>query len=428
MKIILMRHFVIFLLLFVCFGALHAQFEKSFEFRSLRIDYVHAGNHQSEWFALDELLVEPYWGGSHNNLIDTFNYGQQRVEVRNPETGNLLYSRGYNSLFGEWQTTTEAREINRSFTETVVIPFPLIPVKVSLLSRDKSGEFISRFEMMINPDDYFIKPIHRNRFPVTDIEVNANSSKAVDIVLLPDGYTIHELDKFVSDCRQFAGSLFGFHPYDSLRSRFNIRAVLAPSEDSGVDVPADSVWKNTILSTSFYTFDSERYCMTFDHKSVRDLASNAPYDQIYILTNTDKYGGGGIFNFYSLSSSSNRYSAAILVHEFGHGFAGLGDEYYTSSTAYNDFYNLDIEPWEPNLTTLINFDSKWKHLLDPDTPVPTPSDSMYLNKTGVFEGGGYVAKGIYRPAHDCLMHSFNNNRFCAACEEAIRNMVNFYSE
>jgi len=416
------------LALLFSFRAVYGQFDDKFEHRSLRIDYVHAGNHQDEWFALDELLVEPYWGGSHNNLIDPFNYGQQRVEVRNPETGNLLYSRGYNSLFGEWQTTTEAREINRSFMETVVIPFPLNPVKVSLLSRDKSGDFVSRFEMMINPDDYFIKPIQRNRFPVAEIEVNAHPSKAVDIVLLPDGYTIHELDKFIADCQQFAESLFGFHPYDSLRSRFNIRAVLGPSVDSGIDIPADSVWKNTVLSSSFYTFDSERYCMTHDHKSVRDLASNAPYDQIYILTNTDKYGGGGIFNFYGLSSSKNRYAAAIMVHEFGHGFAGLGDEYYTSSTSYNDFYNLSIEPWEPNLTTLVNFDSKWKHLLDPDTPVPTPPDSIYISKTGVFEGGGYVAKGMYRPAYDCLMHSFKDKRFCAACEEAIRNMVYFYSE
>jgi hypothetical protein len=416
------------LALLFSFRAVYGQFDEGFEHRSLRIDYVHAGNHQDEWFALDELLVEPYWGGSLTNLVDTFSYGQQKVEVSNPETGRLLYSRGYNSLFGEWQTTNEAQEISRSFTETVVVPFPLEPVKISLLSRNKSGEFISRFEMIIDPDDYFIKPIQRNRYPVAEIEVNAHPSKAVDIVLLPDGYTIQELDQFIADGQQFAESLFGFHPYDSLRSRFNIRAVLAPSVDSGIDIPADSVWKNTVLSSSFYIFDSERYCMTYDHKSVRDLASNAPYDQIYILTNTDKYGGGGIYNFYSLSSSKNRYAAAIMVHEFGHGFAGLGDEYYTSSTSYNDFYNLSIEPWEPNLTTLVNFDSKWKHLLDPDTPVPTPPDSIYMAKTGVFEGGGYVAKGIYRPAIDCLMHSFKDKRFCAACEEAIRNMVDFYSE
>ncbi|MDO9028363.1 MAG: M64 family metallopeptidase, partial [Candidatus Roizmanbacteria bacterium] len=192
--------------------------------------------------------------------------------------------------------------------------------------------------------------------------------------------------------------------------------------------PADSVWKNTILSSSFYTFDSERYCMTEDHKSVRDLAANAPYDQIYILTNTTKYGGGGIFNFYSMSSSSNRFSAAIIVHEFGHSFAGLGDEYFDSSTSYNDFYNLTIEPWEPNLTSLVDFDSKWSHLLAEDTPVPTPSDTAFIGKTGVFEGAGYVAKGMYRPAFDCLMHTFRGNRFCKACEEAISKMVEFYAD
>lgn len=424
----LMKKFFVFWVLFLCLGAAKAQFDKHFEDRSLRIDYVHAGNFQLEWFALDELMVEPFWGGSQTNLIDTFNYGQHRVEVRDATSRNLLYSRGYNSLFAEWQTTSEARLMNRSFTESVVVPFPRSVVNISLLSRNRAGEFKLHLEIEIDPKDYFIKPIQRNRFPVADIEINAPESKAVDIVLLPEGYTSGELEKFRADSRKFADMLFAYHPFDSLRTKFNIRAVLAPSAESGVDIPADSVWKNTVLSASFYTFDSERYCMTFDHKSLRDLASNAPYDQIYILTNTEKYGGGGIFNFYSLSSSDNLYSAAILVHEFGHGFAGLGDEYYTSSTAYNEFYNLEIEPWEPNLTTLVDFDRKWKHLLETDTPVPTPPDSLYLSKTGVFEGGGYVAKGVYRPANDCLMHSFRGNRFCAACVEAISNMVLFYSE
>jgi len=423
-----MKNFLVYFLLYLSLSTAYAGFENHFEARSLRIDYVHAGDYQNEWFALDELLVEPFWGGSQTNLIDTFNYGQHRVEVRDAVSGNLLYSRGYNSLFAEWQTTTEAKMITRSFTESVVVPFPRSAVTVTLLSRYRSGEFKVHLEIEVDPKDYFIKPIQRNRFPVADIVINAPAAKAVDIVLLPEGYTTDELEKFVADSRKFAAALFAFHPFDSLRNKFNIRAVLASSTESGLDIPADSVWKNTVLSASFYTFDSERYCMTFDHKSVRDLASNAPYDQIYILTNTEKYGGGGIFNFYSLSSIDNRFSAAILVHEFGHGFAGLGDEYYTSSTAYNEFYNLEIEPWEPNLTTLVDFDRKWKHLLDTDTPVPTPPDSLYMSKTGVFEGGGYVAKGVYRPAYDCLMHSFSGNRFCAACVEAISNMVLFYSE
>lgn len=415
-------------LLILGYYSLLAQFDDYFENRSLRLDYVHAGTHNSEWYAFDELLVEPYWGGSLTKLIDTFNFGACRVEVFDTTSKQLIYSRGYGSLFSEWQTTTEARRIVKSFDESVVMPFPKKPIRIALLSRDREGVFNKQFEMIIDPADYFIKPNQRHQYPVADIEINSPTPQAVDIVILPDGYSAGEMEKFLADCRLFANGLFGFHPYDSLRKKFNVRAVMAPSKESGVDIPADSVWKNTILSSSFYTFDSERYCMTEDHKSVRDLAANAPYDQIYILTNTTKYGGGGIFNFYSMSSSSNRFSAAIIVHEFGHSFAGLGDEYFDSSTSYNDFYNLTIEPWEPNLTSLVDFDSKWSHLLAEDTPVPTPSDTAFIGKTGVFEGAGYVAKGMYRPAFDCLMHTFRGNRFCKACEEAISKMVEFYAD
>jgi len=197
---------------------------------------------------------------------------------------------------------------------------------------------------------------------------------------------------------------------------------------SGVDIPADSVWAETVLESGFYTFDSERYCMTSNNKTVRDLAGEVPYDQIYILTNTTKYGGGGIFNFYSLSAAGNRLSSQIIVHEFGHAFAGLGDEYFDSSTSYSDFYNPDVEPWEPNLTTLVDFDHKWKNLMDPSTPIPTPVADSMQTVLGVYEGGGYVAHGVYRPAIDCLMHTFKGDVFCKACDVAIVKMIHFYTD
>jgi len=236
------------------------------------------------------------------------------------------------------------------------------------------------------------------------------------------------LGLFINDCQKFAKLLFSFSPYTENKDKFNIRAVLAASEESGNDIPGDSIWKKTLMNTGFYTFDSERYCMTMDNKSVRDLAANAPYDQIYILVNNKKYGGGAIYNYYSVSVNSNILASKIFVHEFGHGFAGLGDEYYNSPTSYNDFYPLDVEPWEPNLTTLIDFNSKWKHLLKKKTPIPTPPKKKYLDKPGVFEGGGYVAKGVYRPAYDCLMNSFKGDKFCEACTESIQNMIDFYAK
>jgi hypothetical protein len=235
------------------------------------------------------------------------------------------------------------------------------------------------------------------------------------------------MEQFKNDCRQFEEILFRFEPFKSNKKRFNIRAILAPSLEQGNDIPADSIYRNSILETSFYTFNSERYCMTRANKMMYDLAANAPHDQVYILVNRTKYGGGGIYNQYCVSVSGNLESAKIIVHEFGHGFAGLGDE-YMGDVSYNDFYPLHVEPWEPNLTTLVSFEKKWGHLIAPGTPVPTPDTPEYFNVTGVFEGGGYATKGIYRPAHDCLMNTFNNDVFCPVCTEAIQKMIDFYSK
>lgn len=419
--------FLFFLL--VCFPfAIQAQFDSLFTTHSLRIDYVHAGTDKTEWVALEGLSEEAFWGGSATNLIDTLRYGKYFFEVFDTATKQCIYSRGFSSLFGEWQTTPEAKVNSRSFSESLLMPFPKMPVKVLLYSRLFSGKWDTIFRLDIDPANYFIQPVRKAKWPVFDVFGGADPAHAVDIVILPDGYTMDELGKFIDDSRRLAESLLAFEPYKQLKERFRIRAVLAPSAESGIAVPADHKWPETVLSSSFYTFDSERYCMTYDNKSVRNLAGQVPYDQIYILANTTKYGGGGIFNFYSLSASGNALSSKIIVHEFGHAFAGLGDEYYDSSTSYSDFYNPDVEPWEPNLTTLVDFDSKWKSLMDKDTPIPTPAADSMKTVLGVFEGGGYVAHGVYRPKMDCLMKTFNGEVFCEACNRAIINMIHFYSD
>jgi len=407
----------------------NAQFDKYFNDKTLRIDYFHSGNNETEFYTIDELIEEPFWGGSKTNLLDTFEFGNYYVNVFDAKKNELIYSRGYSTLFNEWQTTDEAKTTSRSFRESVVIPYPKNDVRIEFLSRDNKGVFEKKFEYLVDADSYFISPKQKAKYPAFDVYIKGKPENKVDIVILPEGYTKDEMGKFVDDCKVLARDLFSFSPYSKNKNKFNIRGVLAPSEDSGSDIPADSVWKNTILNSRFYTFDSERYCMTSDFFSVRDLAANAPYDQIIILINTKKYGGGAIYNFYSVSGNSNSYKDKILIHEFGHGFAGLGDEYYTSDVAYNDFYPLDVEPWEPNLTTLVDFDKKWKHLLKKKTPIPTPIDNKkYLKRLGVFEGGGYAAKGVYRPAYDCLMNSFKGNKFCKACDEAIVNRIKFYTK
>ncbi len=420
--------YLILLFLIVSNLTVNAQFEKYFHDNTLRIDYYHSGNKKTEFYTFSQLLEEPYWGGSKVNLVDTFNYGKYYFKVFDIKTDSLLYSRGYSTLFGEWQTTDEAKTTSRSLLETVVMPFPKNDVRIEFYSRNKKGIFEKKFEYNVDVNSYFIKPERNLEYPAFDVHISGNPAKKVDIVILPEGYSKNELGLFINDCQKFAKLLFSFSPYTENKDKFNIRAVLAASEESGNDIPGDSIWKKTLMNTGFYTFDSERYCMTMDNKSVRDLAANAPYDQIYILVNNKKYGGGAIYNYYSVSVNSNILASKIFVHEFGHGFAGLGDEYYNSPTSYNDFYPLDVEPWEPNLTTLIDFDSKWKHLLKKRTPIPTPPKKKYLDKPGVFEGGGYVAKGVYRPAYDCLMKSFKGNKFCKACTEGIQNMIDFYSK
>lgn len=415
------------LLLLLGVSSVFGQFDRYFEDKTLRMDYFRCGDVQGEEYYFDELLEEPFWGGSKMNLVDTNFYGNDYLRVYAIPSGKLIYSRGYNTLFGEWRTVDEAKKIRRCCNETVVLPYPKEDVRIELWSRNKRGVFEKKFEYTVNTKSYFIKKDRRHNFPSFDVHIAADPAKAVDIVLLPDGYTADELDRFKEDCRKFAEGLFTFSPYKENKDKFNIRGVLAPSGQSGADIPGEGVWKNTVLGSSFFTFDTERYIMTYDNKGLRDMAANVPYDFIYIIANTDKYGGGAIYNHYGLSINGNEYYAQVYVHEFGHLFVGLGDE-YVGGAAYSDLYPADVEPWEANLTTLVDFGKKWKDMVDKKTPVPTPIDQKNLNKIGAYEGGGYVAKGVYRPRPDCLMNTLRGNDFCPVCRRAIEKQIKFYSE
>lgn len=244
---------------------------------------------------------------------------------------------------------------------------------------------------------------------------------------MPEGYTNDEMEDFIATCEFYGKALFNYEPYKEYKDKINIWAVLAPSKESGSDIPADSIWVNTIFNSNYYTFDSERYIMVEDYQTVRDVAANAPCDQIYILANHDKYGGGAIYNFYSLTAVKNVSSEKVFIHELAHGLAGVADEYVDAST-YNEFYPLNVEPWEPNITTLVNFESKWKNLLDKDTPVPTPVEEKYKDKLGVFEGGGYVAKGVYRPTQQSIMNSFVSDKYNLPSLISIKKVLDFYSK
>ncbi len=403
-------------------------FNDYFENKTLRLDYYHTGNSTEDSYSFDELIEEPYWGGSKTNLLDQFDYGKYKFVVKDKESDKEIYSRTYSTLFSEWQTTEESKKTIKSFSETVTFPFPKKSVVVEFYSRDKKNILHKKFEYTIDPKNYFIKKERTAQFENFKVHYSGDPAVKVDIVIVPDGYTKDEMQKFKDDCNKFSDFLLGTSPYKQNQDMFNIWAVESPSKESGTDVPAENIWKNTIANSTFYTFDLERYLMVIDDKNLRNLASNAPYDQIFVLVNTKKYGGGAIYNHYSVCSSDNDFSDYVFTHEFGHGFAGLADEYYTSDVAYEEFYPLDVEPLEPNVTTLVNFDSKWKNMIEDSIPIPTPATGIYKDKVGAYEGGGYVPKGVYRPMQDCSMKSISVDNFCPVCKRAISEMIDFYTK
>jgi len=409
--------------------ALFAQisYASYFEPKSLRVDFALNGNAHEQHAALLQLREEPVWAGPVKNLIDPFEYGGYLVKVYDLQTNVLLYTKGFNTLFEEWRTTDQAMKETQSWTNSISIPYPKQPVLFELLARERSdNQFHSLWKTEIDPQSIFIDKSALKNLHTERLLYNGNSSEKIDLVFLSEGYTETEMDKFNTDARRFMEALFRTIPFDTHRDDFNVWCVHLISEESGTDKAGEGIFRNTALNSGFYTFGLDRYLTTPDMKSIRDAVWNVPCDAIFILVNSPTYGGGGMYNFYAIGTADNERTIGVFVHEFGHSFAGLGDEYFESDVAYNDFYNLQTEPWEPNLTTLVNFESKWKDMLLPDTPIPTPVEGEYANQIGVFEGGGYVAKGIYRPMNHCTMRT--RPPFCPVCERSIIRMIDFFSD
>jgi len=410
-------------------GVVYAQsgFEKYFENKTMRFDYYHYGNSETEKITLDEIIEEPIWGGSKVNLVDAFDFGYYMLKVFDLDSDELIYSRGYSTLFQEWQVTEEAKHIYRTYPGSVVFPYPKGKVRVEIHRRDRMNDFQKIFQHEVDPKNYFILKERKYECDNFKVHYAGIPSEKLDILLIPEGYTADEAESFKKDCELFSKYLFEYEPFKENINNINIWGVSAYSEESGVDIPGERVWKKTLLNGNYYTFNSERYVMTIDFQKVRDVASNAPYDQIYILVNSDKYGGGAIYNFYSMTAVKNVKAKQVFIHELGHGLAGLGDEYGDDPT-YQNLYPEGVEPWEVNLTTMSDFDSKWKDLVDEDTPIPTPPTEEYKDKIGVFEGGGYVGKGVFRPTYDSIMRAFTSNEFNLVSKRALQDIIKFYSE
>lgn len=403
-------------------------FNKYFRNETMRFDFLLGGNNREERVYPEQIKKERFWAGSQKNLTDMFNYGNYRFRIFDAKSDSLLFSKGFSSLFEEWQSTAEAKKVDKTFYQSAIFPFPKYNIRLEIDSRQWEGNFKNIYKTEINPDNYFILNETPAPFQTVEILKNGKAENKVDIVILAEGYTAAELEKFKGDAKRVTQYLFEEEPFKSENEKFNVSAVLTPSLESGTDIPGENIYKNTRFNSTFYTFDVSRYLTTSDMKNILDAAAVVPYDHIYVLVNSERYGGGGFYNFLSVCTADNSLTKEVFVHEFGHGFAGLGDEYYDSEVAYENFYNLNIEPWEPNITTLVDFSSKWKKMVDNPVEIPTPRKFGNEKKVGVYEGGGYMSKGIYSPVMDCRMKSNNAKVFCPVCQEAIKKVIRFYTE
>ena len=480
---------VIFFSIIPLFAQSTVDFDKYFIDATMRIDYYHIGNAKEELATLDIVYKQGIWAGSTTNLLDTLGNGYYYAKIYDYATNQMIFSKGFDSYFGEYKTTASAiKGVRRTYHETLLIPFPKNKIQFTLEMRDKENVLHQFFSQIIDPKDIYIsqKPLEPG-LKVFELAKNGNPHEKVDIAIVAEGYTAPEEQKFRNDADRLVKLFFNFEPYKSRKNKFNFYAVFKPSGNSGLDEPSYGSFKNTVVNASFDSLGSERYLLTEDNKNLRNIAAHVPYDALIIVVNSKRYGGGGIYNFYSTVTADNQWTDYVFLHEFGHAFAGLADEYYTSSVAYNEFFTQGIEPVEPNITALLDPNNlKWKNLMTPGIEIPTPwekesfekmdleyqkirqeinekiarmkrdkapeadvaklqdeseklsyehaqkvdnflKNSKYARKVGALEGAGYAAKGLYRSMVDCLMFTKGTKPFCTACEQAVIRVIDHYA-
>jgi len=427
----MMRSFflIFFLVCFFQAGNIFAKNKDALTYKqSLRIDFILSGDHSYQEATVSAIYEVPGYSSGPAQNIPPFDYGNYRIVMLSPDSPDTLFIKGFCTLFQEWQSTKEAEKRRRAFKQTIEMPFPKKEVEWVLEYRETTGEFSALVRETFHPEKSFYTRLNPGEYPLKIIHGNDDTRHQADILIMAEGYTSEEKDLFYSDAQKMTRNLLNLPPYDSLKNRITVRALAIPSKDSGANDPNNDIWKNTPLKSRFNTFGTDRYLESFHTWTIYDHAAGVPHDHIVILVNTSKYGGGGVYNHFSITSARHRNSPRVFIHELGHGLAGLGDEYFSTDVAYGNFFDLDTEPWHPNITTLKDFDRKWKHLVADTVPIPTPDISKYRHTTGVFEGAGYSAHDIFRPAVNCRMRSNQAEGFCEACREAIRNMILFYSQ
>jgi len=443
---------------------------------TMRVDFYHTGNAKEERFSLDRVVREPLpWPGNPARPIDATNRGKYFFEIVDSESGRVLYSRGFSSIYGEWETTGEAQKIDRTFSESLRFPAPASPFKVVVKKRDAKNVFRDAWTVAVDPADKFVlrNTAARDAGPLIKLHEAGDPATKLDFLILGDGYTLAERGKFERDARKLVTTLFATSPFKERQGDINVWGLVPPAAESGISRPSQGIYRRSPIGSTYDAFDSERYVLTFENKNFRDIAANAPYEVTEILVNSATYGGGGIYGLYSTVAADNAYAAYVFVHEFGHHIAALADEYYTSDVAYLPAGDR-VEPWEPNVTALLDPATlKWKDLVTPGTALPTswpkeeferytkdiqtrrrairaanrPESEMdalfreeerhdtsllnegaHAHRVGAFEGANYEARGYYRPQADCIMFTRDNVPFCAVCRRAIDQILDLYTK
>lgn len=425
-----MRIKALFILIVSCLqtiGCFAQEFDKLFKDSTLRVDYVFAGNVHTQEIAIDKLNVMPGWYGKRSRLTELPVEGNGQITVTDHATGKIIYRNSFSTLFQEWLSYDDAKIKNQSFENVFLVPMPRKTVDITVDLRNNRREVMKTMTQTVSPDDILIRHTgFGNRTPYVTLQQAADTTRCIHIAYVAEGYKSDEMDTFVKDAQIANDAIFAHEPFKSMKSRFNVIAVKSPSEESGTSEPSVGVWKNTVLGSHFDTFYSDRYLTTLNLKDLHDCLAGTPYEHIIVLVNTDKYGGGGILNSYNLSMTHHPMFKPVVVHEFGHSFAGLADEYAYESEDI-PMYPHDIEPWERNITTLSDFHGKWESMIEKGTKIPTPLDSK-KNKIGLYEGAGYSIKGVYRGAQDCRMRTNDTPEFCPVCQDALMKIIRFYTE
>jgi hypothetical protein len=378
--------------------------------RTIRVDYFHSGGPGGELLTLDAVVTEGEWPGSRTQLIDTTNLGKYLFEVIDRSSNRVIYSRGFATIYGEWETTPEFRRNDRTFHESVRFPWPNAPARVAIRKRDRQNVFQPLWEIDVDRRRAVASAAPVASSSLSTVFESGPSHRKVDLLLISDGYSMSQAGAFRADAARLVTALFALEPFKSRRADFNVRTLHVPSSP---------------VSVEFSIFGLERYALTYDNGALRNIAASAPYDVVEILLNDTKYGGGGIFNQQSTVAAANESAAYVFIHELAHNFAGLGDE-YVGSVTYETGAAVKVEPWEPNITALHDPSAlKWRDLVEPGTPVPTPM--AHAGKVGAFEGAGYEARGLYRPEATCIMGTREVIAFCRVCQRAINRIIDLHT-